>query len=84
MIDKNDWRLTNQGNYLQGKSFSWKKYFLYRNGWDHDHCEFCFKTFSLLDNPEHLSEGYVSKDNYYWICKDCFDDFKELFKLKII
>lgn len=75
MVDKNDWRRTDQEEYLMGvtlirTSFS-------RDIRDHDHCEFCWATFS--EHPDHLYQGYCTEDKYRWICPECFDDFKEEF-----
>jgi hypothetical protein len=72
-----DWRLTNQENFLKGVSLTRKRYQKYREDWDHDHCEFCWTKFS--ERPEDLHVGYVTLDNYHWICEDCFNDFKKLF-----
>jgi hypothetical protein len=27
-----------------------------------------------------LGEGYASSDDYYWVCRPCFDDFREAFR----
>ena len=40
-----DWRLTNQENYLQGKSLRCSRWFSRGPGWDHDHCAFCWAEF---------------------------------------
>lgn len=77
MIDKDDWRLHGQEAYLLGKTFCLCKY---PKESDHDHCEFCWEKFSNFPNTLH--EGYTTKDHYYWICPDCYNDFKELFKWK--
>ena len=52
----------------------------YLNGEDiqvfwHEHCEFCWEK-AMTD-----TEGvfYCTKDRYYWVCKKCFEDFKEKF-----
>lgn len=79
MIDSNDWRLQGQEEYLKGVSLTLKKYTKYREDWDHDHCEFCSEKFMEEGNPDCLHEGYATSDNYRWICKQCFDDFKEMF-----
>ena len=86
MIEPNDWRITNQENYLRGVTLTRR---LYRQNaknlqWDHDHCNFCFATFSLLQQEGALREGYCTLDDYHWICLDCFEDFKELFEWKTI
>lgn len=80
MIDKNDWRLQGQEKYLKGVSLALKKYSKYREDWDHDHCEFCHEKFMEEGNPDCLHEGYVTSDNYRWICKQCFEDFNEMFQ----
>lgn len=41
MMNKNDWQLTNQINYLFQKTLIKKHYQPFRKGWEHDHCEFC-------------------------------------------
>ena len=41
MMNKNDWRLTNQINYLFQKTLIKRRYEPFREGWEHDHCEFC-------------------------------------------
>ncbi len=64
-----------------GAMLYWKKYSQYREEWDHDHCEFCGKTFSDYDN--NLHEGYVTADNYHWICDICFNDFKDKFQWRV-
>lgn len=77
-----DWRLQGQDKYLKGKVVERKKYQCYRDGWDHDHCEFCGTKFSL-DISDALKVGYATKNNYYWICDACFEDFKALFEWKV-
>jgi hypothetical protein len=75
----NDWRNTGQDEYLKAVKLFFKKYTTYREGWDHDHCEFCMAKFSILI-PDCLNEGYATVDDYRWICNKCFEDFKEHFK----
>lgn len=72
-----DWRLQGQERYLSGVSLSWKTYKKPRKDWDHDHCAFCGATFSEYEGDLH--EGYTTPDEYYWICKCCYEDFKEQF-----
>ncbi len=77
-----DWRLTNQMKYLKGVNLVFKPYKMKSEKWDHDHCEFCSAKF--MEPPhEALYEGYTTEDNYRWICKDCFNDFKDLFEWKV-
>ena len=77
-----DWREQGQEQYLSGLVFYKKKYKKYREGWDHDHCEFCWAKFCEEDISDCLHEGYATKDNYRWICEDCFKEFKENYNLK--
>ena len=41
----------------------------------HAHCDFCWAT-AMTNQP---CEVYCTKDMNYWICKDCFEDFKRQF-----
>lgn len=45
---------------------------------DHQHCELCWATFSQCSGDLH--SGYYEVDSESWICKECYDSFKELFK----
>ena len=83
MIKEDDWRLTDQEDYLKGVSLQWKTYEKYREGWDHDHCEFCFTKFLESGEPDTLHQGYATEDNYRWICEECFEDFKDLLQWKV-
>jgi len=83
---KRDWRLEIYSGFLNNKTFEFRKYRPVETNNDHDHCELCFKRFSYtVDND--LKEGYA----YYneltnqtnWICKKCFNDFKEELSLKV-
>ena len=80
-----DWRLQGQEEYLFRAILSLKKYSERTTTTDHDHCEFCSNKFSDTI-PDALTEGYATQDDYRWICKSCFDDFKDKFEftLKII
>ena len=80
-VSPDDWRRQGQERYLKGATLIHRHYRSYAKNkkWDHDHCEFCGATFSLSNNPEHLSEGYSTADEYRWICPTCFRDFEEEF-----
>ena len=80
MIKINDWRLKGQEKYLKGVTLYLKQYYKHSETWDHDHCEFCWAKFSFERFPDALDEGYATKDNYHWICKRCFGDFKDIFQ----
>ena len=77
-----DWRCRGQEKYLKGVDLYWKKYTRYKEGWDHDHCEFCNVKFQETEGLDILNEGYATKDNYHWVCKQCFNDFHEKFGWK--
>lgn len=92
MIGKDDWRYIN-GEHLKDKSFTYKTYKPLNKENDHDHCEFCWDKFSLLIDDA-LKEGYqtmliqddLEKDlakKDAWVCRECFNDFKDLLNLKI-
>lgn len=82
MNENKDWRLQGQERYLKGVTLEFKKYSKYREGWEHDHCEFCQMKF-VETGSDTLHEGYVTKDNYHWICPQCFNDFRNLFKWNV-
>lgn len=83
MIEKDDWRLRGQEKYLKGATLYRTKYTPSSKTWGHDHCEFCWAEFSLESCPDSLQEGWTTEDNYHWICKQCFEDLKELFVWKV-
>ncbi len=41
----------------------------------HEHCEFCFEK-AMTDKA---CTFYCTEDLKYWICEECFNDFKEQF-----
>ena len=79
MIEKNDWRLTNQEAYLRGKQLLHKHWEQRSPSWDHDHCSFCWADF---DKPTDI--GYCTTDQYHWICEECFKDFKDMFQWEVV
>ncbi len=83
MRGSNDWRLTNQLSYLKGATLEWRRYSRFSDSWDHDHCEFCSIKFGNSedrgDHPGILRVGYSTPDGYRWVCKTCFEDFRDLF-----
>ncbi|HTR54753.1 MAG TPA: hypothetical protein VMJ10_28880 [Kofleriaceae bacterium] len=74
-----DWRLRGQEKYLHGASWTWKTYRRYRDNWEHDHCSFCWAKLTEPGTDGEAHEGYSTKNDYYWVCATCFDDFKERF-----
>ncbi len=81
MLDKNDWRLVNQKEYLMNAQLTKSEYKAIGDYSDHEHCAFCWDKFS--ENDEDLSAGYRTKDGRYWICEECFNDFKDEFNFTL-
>lgn len=77
MVNKNDWRLNGQEEYLFGETLYFRKWDM-SNINSHEHCIFCWEKISSILNTLH--EGYVTSTNRYWICPKCFDDFKDSFQ----
>ena len=75
--DKEDWRYRGQAEYLDHKVLLWMSF----TARDHDHCEFCMARFGYGETD--LRKGYCTKDQYYWICEDCYNDFKHMFDWKV-
>ena len=78
---QNDWRLNNQMEYLYKSELRYST-FMEDERNDHEHCEFCWAKFS--DEPEDLHNGYCTLDGYRWICEECYNDFKDMFKWKLV
>lgn len=68
-----DWRRQGQERFLKGRTWALQPFRTYKEGSDHDHCEFCWAKFSVAEGDRHL--GYVTLDNYHWVCEECFADF---------
>ena len=45
---------------------------------DHDHCIMCGAKFSK--NPEDEKEGYITLDQKYIVCDECFREYKEEYR----
>jgi hypothetical protein len=84
MREPNDWRLTHQLTYFKGVELAWRSYRAFREGWEHDHCEFCWSEFAERDDPEVLHDGYATLDEMQWVCPTCFEDFKDLFEWHVV
>lgn len=82
MIDKSDWRLNGQEEYLTGKNLIYLKWMSHSLNSKHDHCIFCWEKFS--DYEGSLHEGYVTEDGEYWICPSCFEDFQDSFAWSVV
>jgi len=64
---------------FNGRNFKLKKWCPPKDNldWSHDHCEICNKSF-----PDEQKEGYNDDKHFYWLCKKCFDKFKDELNLK--
>lgn len=86
MIEEDDWRLRGQDEYLQNKVFQFKEFLNSQNGSLHTHCEFCWHKF--MENPDGVKDcskqGYCSIDGKYWVCEECFNDFRKKFNWKLL
>lgn len=82
MYKKNDWRLLNQEDYLMNAKLKKSHYRKPSEKWDHDHCAFCWDKFS--EKEEDLHDGYCTIGKKYWICDECFNDFKEKFNFELM
>ena len=80
MPSPKDWRRLGQDRYLKGVTLYWKQYAQDREELDHDHCEFCGAKFMVSGGPEILTAGYATDDNYRWIGRQCFEDFRDEFE----
>ena len=82
MLEQNDWRLTSQEKYLMNAQLRKQTYAAPSLTWNHDHCEFCWATFS--EHNGDLHEGYSTPANKCWICEECYQDFKEMFHFAVV
>ena len=81
-----------QERYLQGAELQLRDYTPYSESWEHDHCEFCQRTFMAAGagDPEALARGYTTTAEhargagYYWVCEPCFTDFAERFGWRVV
>ena len=87
----NDWRLTEQAEFLGGATFERKRWNP-REGDDHDHCEFCWAKFAEPHpaEPDPVQIGYSAagpphdpQPNRYWVCEKCFEDFREQLRFEV-
>lgn len=85
-MDKDDWRLRGQEDYLKNKKLKLTKFEAQEGHSNHAHCEFCWHKF--MENCENIAdcsyEGYCTEDDKHWICEECYKDFVEFFKWEVI
>ncbi|HEX5173378.1 MAG TPA: hypothetical protein VFV91_04460 [Gaiellaceae bacterium] len=89
-----DWRLPGAGEFLNAAEFRHKAYEPGNESNDHDHCAFCWRKFmedtNPLREPDSLGAGYAAvdrppgEDDYYWVCDECFEDFRDRFGWSVI
>lgn len=77
---------------LKGRNFDYwensslsvvRKYRPFKIGWEHEHCDFCFKTISQHETFDWYPWGYCQSDEEMskqsWCCPDCYEKFAHLF-----
>jgi hypothetical protein len=87
MVGDDDWRLQGQERYLLGVRLHWQAWEPERVGNEHDHCEFCMVHFGhkeLSDDPDTQLAGYSTDDRQRWICRSCFEDFRDRFRWEVV
>lgn len=86
MSEQDDWRLRGQETYLKGATLQHMRYRQNPENpdWDHDHCAFCWQEFCTDVTCDSLKAGYCTEDEYYWICPQCFEDFKDRFGWRVV
>jgi hypothetical protein len=77
-----DWRLRGQEDWLADRPPRWPRWWPVSDGWDHDHCAFCWAEISTLQGAHaDAEEAYVTADDdYTWVCASCFADFLGRFR----
>jgi hypothetical protein len=79
-----DRRLMGRETYLRGRRLTLRPWWPYRDGWDHDHCAFCQRHISVplaTDDPDAVDRGYVSEDDYHWVCETPLRRFSRALRL---
>lgn len=84
-IETDDWRLNfgKEPSFYGKYRWSLKKWTKTSPHWDHDHCEFCWQKISDIDNPDIQPEGWADDEEKFWVCKSCFEDFKEMYQWEL-
>lgn len=72
-----DWRIMGQEGYLMNDTLEYRKYLKSMCFEDFTQCEFCWDTF------EEGEKVYWSPKERVWVCKECYNDFKEHFKWEV-
>ena len=75
----NDWRIVNQDKYLFRRHLV-KCCFTDSEKYDHAHCSFCWEKFGNAEGMTRM--GYRVVDGPWWVCENCFNDFRNRFEWK--
>lgn len=75
-----DWRNMGQLEYMFEEKVKYVKSPTITS--DHEHCIFCWETISEHENMQH--EAYCTIDNKNYICMECFEELRDIFKWEII
>ena len=82
-----DWRV-HGATRLKGCFFRLKGYYRWSEQWTHDHCSACWATFSDHEGHQHegyaVTEEYVHGGDYAWVCKECFQDLREMMHWRVV
>ena len=82
MVSKDDWRRTDQEEYLMGaRLLHIPCYHPASPRWEHEHCEFCWEKIAEYEGCQH--SGYCTLDRRHWICEKCFEDFQGEFNFQV-
>jgi transposase-like protein len=49
---------------------------------DHEHCVFCWKKIMADHSKDIHREAYTTQDEQHWVCKNCYNDFNDMFNWK--
>ena len=55
---------------FRGQPYDPQQYELVPDGWEHDHCPFCWATICDYPSEKFLAKAYTN--GYDWVCPDCF------------
>ena len=86
MIDKDDPRLANgYCEELIGAVMTFvPEYHRYRDGWDHEHCRFCWTTIGEAEGELHSAyHDNEEPDRVNWLCEECFGELRDVFGLTV-
>lgn len=85
-----DFRYDARYTLLRGVQLQFKRYQIYSEDWDHDHCTRCSAKFAEFDGPEILHYGYATCEDYIhgaeyeWICEECFAFLSPLMEWEVV